>query len=434
MIKPGADEKLGLKELVAMGVGGMVGGGIFSVLGLAVGVAGHAAPIAFILGGIIALLTGFSYAKLGLLFQSDGGSFTYLEHAFRHRNIAGIGGWLLVTGYIGTMALYSYTFGVYGTAMFGGNAHGIAIHHFLQSMILLVFLGINLYGVKAAGKSEDVIVMIKVLILSLFAVIGFFYIKTDHLLPLFNQGVTGVLMGSALIFVAYEGFELIPNAVKEMKNPDRDLPRAILISIVITTVIYILVATVAVGNLSPSDIARYKEYALAVAAKPFLGRAGFMLIGLAALLSTASAINATLFGTARLAMVMAKDKDLPRVFAHKERLRDIPWVSLVFITAITIFFVNTSDLTIISAFASSTFLLIFASINLSAFRLRKKINIGTTMPLTGLALTTSSWVVLIVYLWQTSRRSLIWICVFYLSVIIAELLFSERSVFRRGKS
>ena len=431
--KTAKTEKLGLKELVAMGVGGMVGGGIFSVLGLAVGVAGHAAPIAFILGGIIALLTGFSYAKLGLEFHSDGGSFTYLEHAFRHRNIAGIGGWLLVAGYVGTMALYAYTFGVYGTAMFGENMHSNAMQHFLQSMILLVFLGINLYGIKAAGKSEDIIVMIKVLILSLFAVIGFFYVKTDSLLPVFNLGAGGVLMGAALIFVAYEGFELIPNATREMKNPDRDLPRAIFISIVITTAIYILVAIVAVGNLSPSDIIHYKEYALAVAAKPFLGKAGFMLIGLAALLSTASAINATLFGTARLAMVMANDKDLPQVFTHKERLKNIPWVSLVFITAVTLLFVNTGNLTIISAFASSTFLLIFASINLSAFRLRRRVNIGTLMPLTGLALTAASWVVLIAYLWQTSRQSLMWICIFYLTIITAELLFSERKLLDRKR-
>ncbi|GBE05676.1 inner membrane transport protein YbaT [bacterium BMS3Abin10] len=433
MIQSVTEEKLGLKELVAMGVGGMVGGGIFSVLGLAVGVAGHAAPIAFFFGAIIALLTGFSYAKLGLVFHSDGGSFTYLEHAFRHRNIAGIGGWLLVAGYIGTMALYAYTFAVYGTAMFGENTHSNALHHFLQSMILLIFLGINLYGIKAVGKSEDVIVMVKVFILSLFAIIGLFYVKTDHLLPFFNQGRAGVLMGAALIFVAYEGFELIPNAVREMKNPLRDLPRAIFISIVITTTIYILVALVAVGNLSPSDITRYKEYALAVAAKPFLGKAGFMLIALAALLSTASAINATLFGTARLAMVMAKDKDLPRVFTHKERLRDIPWVSLVFITAVTILFVNTGNLTIISAFASSTFLLIFASINLSAFRLRRRISIGTKIPLTGLVLTTASWMVLIVYLWQTSRQSLMWICIFYVSVITAELLFSQRKVLHKEK-
>ena len=100
-IKP--NEKLGLKELVAMGVGGMVGGGIFSVLGLSVALAGHAAPIAFALGGIIALLTGFSYTKLGFSYHSDGGSFTYLERAFKHKNISGIGRWLLLTGYIGTL-------------------------------------------------------------------------------------------------------------------------------------------------------------------------------------------------------------------------------------------------------------------------------------------------------------------------------------------
>ena len=163
-------DKLGLKELIAMGVGGMVGGGIFSVLGLSVELSGHAAPVAFLMGGIIALLTGLSYAKLGLAYRSDGGSFTYLEHAFTHENIAGIGGWLLLVGYIGTMALYAYTFGVYGTAMLGEKLKAVPMHHFLQSFILMLFLGINLYGVKAAGKSEDVIVMVKVLMKALATV------------------------------------------------------------------------------------------------------------------------------------------------------------------------------------------------------------------------------------------------------------------------
>jgi len=334
-----------------MGVGGMMGGGIFSVLGLAAGMAGHAAPIAFVLGGIIALLTGYSYARLGLLFHSDGGSFTYLEEAFRQKNIAGIGGWFLVAGYIGTMALYSYTFGVYGMAILGGNTESHAMHHLLQSLILLLFLGINLYGIKAAGKIEDVIVMVKVLMLSLFAVIGLFFVRSDHLLPVFNKGGSDVLMGAALIFVAYEGFELIPNAINEMKNPNKDLHRSIFISIAITTLIYIIVSLVTIGNLTSVDINRYKEYALAIAAKPFLGQAGFVLIGLAA------------------------------VFYHKERRSDIPWVSLLTIAAITILFVNTSKLTIISAFSSSTFLLIFAAINLSAFRLRKRLDATVLIPL-----------------------------------------------------
>ena len=428
------EEKLGLKELVAMGVGGMVGGGIFSVLGLSVALAGHAAPIAFGLGGLIALLTGFSYARLGLSFRSDGGSFTYLEHAFRHKNVSGIGGWLLLTGYVGTLALYAYTFGVYGAAMFGQNIPGPAMHHLLESLVLLLFLGVNLYGVKAAGKSEDVIVMVKVLILALFAVVGLFYVKADHLLPVFNLGKTGVLTGAALIFVAYEGFELIPNAVNEMKNPEKNLRKAILISVSVTIGIYILVSLVAVGNLLPADISKYKEYALAVAAKPFLGKSGFLLIGLGALLSTASAINATLFGTARLGMVMAQESELPRVFSHKERTKDIPYVSLVFISALTLLFVNTTNLTIISSFASSTFLLIFTAINLSAIRLRKKIGMHILIPLAGLLLSLASWVVLTVYLWKSDWKALEWMGTLYLCVIIAELFFSERRLFFKKKA
>jgi len=426
------EEKLGLKELVAMGIGGMVGGGIFSVLGLSVALAGHAAPVAFGLGGLIALLTGFSYARLGISFRSDGGSFTYLEHAFRHKNISGIGGWLLLTGYVGTLALYAYTFGVYGAAMFGQNVP--AMHHLLESLVLLLFLGVNLYGVKAAGKSEDVIVMVKVLILGLFAVVGLFYVKADHLLPVFNLGKTGVLMGAALIFVAYEGFELIPNAVNEMENPEGTLRKAILISVLVTIGIYILVSLVAVGNLLPADISKYKEYALAVAARPFLGKSGFMLIGLGALLSTASAINATLFGTARLGMVMAQESELPRVFSHKERTKDIPYVSLIFISALTLLFVNTTDLTIISSFASSTFLLIFTAINLSAIRLRKKIGMHIFTPLAGLLLSLASWVVLIVYLCKSDWKALEWMGTLYLCVIIAELFFSERRLFFKNKA
>ncbi len=426
-------EKLDLKELVAMGVGGMVGGGIFSVLGLSVGMAGHAAPIAFSLGGIIAFLTGNSYAKLGLAFRSDGGSFTYMEKSVKSENVAAIGGWLLLVGYIGTLALYSYTFGVYGAAMSGAPEHQVAVHHFLESFILLLFLGINLYGIKAAGHTEVLIVLIKVTILAVFAGLGLFYVKGNYLLPVFNRGAMGLLMGAALIFVAYEGFELIPNAVDEMKNPGRDLPRGIFISILITIVIYIAVSFVAVGNLKPADLIKYKEYALAVAARPFLGQAGFVLIGLGALLSTASAINATLFGTARLGMVMAQDKALPRIFSFRERTKDIPWVSLVVITLVTLVFVNMTDLTLISSFASSTFLLIFIFINFSAIRLHKKIGINTLSPLFGFVLSLISWMILIAYLFKTNMKGLVWIGGFYFAVAIAEFIFSKRSLLARAE-
>jgi len=241
-------------------------------------------------------------------------------------------------------------------------------------------------------------------------------------------------MGAALIFVAYEGFELIPNAVNEMENPERNLPRSIMLSILITIVIYILVSLVAVGNLLPAEIEKYKEYTLSVAAKPFLGHAGFVLIGLGALLSTASAINATLFGTARLGKVMAEEQALPHAFSIRERTRDIPWVSLCIISGVTLVFVNRGDLTIISSFASSTFLLIFAGINFSALRLRQRIGSTPGAPLAGLLLCLAAWLVLCGYLWKHNHSSLLWIAAFYIGVVFVEFLFSERRFFFTRKN
>lgn len=416
-----------------MGIGGMVGGGIFSVLGLSVGVAGHAAWLAFLLGGVIAVLTALSYAHLGLRFESDGGSFTYLEKAFRHENVAGIGGWTLLAGYVGTLSLYAFTFGSYGAAMLA-NPPSHVTAAVLETAIVLIFLGINLLGVKAAGSTEDLIVAVKLVILGVFGVVGLFTLDSGRLLPVFDRGEVGLLMGAALIFVAYEGFELIPNAVNEMKDPKRDLQFSIVVAVIATTAVYVIVSLVAVGNLTPAEIASDKEYALAVAAKPFLGKAGFLLIGLGALLSTASAINATLFGTARLGKVMALQKELPAVFGHRERTRDIPWASLVAISLLTIIFVNVANLTIISSFASATFLMIFAAINLSAIRVRKLIAIHPAVPGLGLLASTASWLVLVSYLWQHSRGSLVSIGVSWVVIAAAELLFSERRLVHRNGS
>ena len=424
------EKKLSLKAVVAMGVGGMVGGGIFSVLGLAIGVSGHAAPIVFAIGGAIAMLTGLSYAKLGLAFRSEGGSVTYLEHSAVHHNVAGIAGWLLLAGYVGTLALYAFTFGAYGSAMLGDQAgKDPMMHHLLASAVLLIFMGVNLYGPGAAGSSEVLIVIVKVAILSLFAFIGMFHLKADYVLPVFNMGISGVIMATGLIFVAYEGFELIPNTVEDMDQPEKNLSKGIVISIAIATVIYILVSLVAVGNLTPKQVADSGEYALAIAAKPFLGQGGFVLISLAALLSTASAINATLFGTARLGKVMAMEHALPRVFSFREKRVDVPWGSLVAITMMSLIFVNTTDLTKISSFASSTFLLIFAAINLSAFRLRKKIGAQPVISLIGCVLAFSALLILLWHLFKTDKHSLYIIAGMYTVTIVAELVFSQRRIF-----
>jgi amino acid transporter len=417
------ESKLNLAEVSAIGIGGMIGGGIFAVLGLAIATAGHAVALTLAGGGVIALLTGFSYAHLGLHFRGDGGSFTYIEKAFAAPSIAGCSGWLLVVGYVGTLALYATAFGDYGATLFGhGGARPITA--MLAVLVLLGFLGINLRGARASGGVELGVVAIKLIILAVFAITGFIGIKADHFVPLFDNGVVSPLVAVALIFVAYEGFELIPNVIDEMADPARNLRRAIAIAIVLTTVIYIVVAVAALGNLTPAQIQQDQEYVLAVAARPTLGQAGFVLIGIAALLSTASAINATLFGAARLAMVMARERALPRVFALQERVRPVPYVALLALTGLSLTFALTAPLSAIAGFASATFLVIFAAVNFSALRLAGAIGLSPLIPLAGGVLASASLATLLWHDWRTDRPSLYLLLAVYGTVAATEIVLT----------
>lgn len=415
--------KLNLAEIVAIGVGGMVGGGIFAVLGLAMQVAGHAVWISLGLGGVLALLTGLSYSHLGLAFRDDGGSFTYIEHAFEGQTaLAGLAGWVLVSGYAGTLALYATAFGGYGNALISGSDATLWISQLLSIAIVLAFLGINLLGAKLSGGTEVAIVAIKLLILLVFAGFGLTSVHRGYLLPVFDNGHAAPFIAAALIFVAYEGFELIPNAVDEMRNPDSQLRRGLVTSILLTTAVYLLVAMVALGNLTPVQVQHSQEYVLAVAAEPTLGHFGFIAIAIAALLSTASAINATLFGAARLAMVMASEHALPRVFSLRERHRPVPWVALVTLAAITIGFTLIGNLKVISTFASATFLLIFTAVNVSAVKLSDKIGLNVILPSIAAILSGASLLALLWHTWTRDRSSALSIAAFYFAAVIIETL------------
>jgi amino acid transporter len=423
----GSPRKLSLAEVTAIGIGGMIGGGIFAVLGLAIAQAGHAVPITLAVGGVIALLTGLSYAHLGLAFQGDGGSFTYIEHAFGRPGLAAVVGWLLVAGYVGTLALYATAFGAYGATLIVGSAPSL-LSGGLAAVVLVAFLGINLAGAKTSGATELIVVAVKLTILAAFAFAGLRTAQASHFRPLFDKGALAPLTAAALIFVAYEGFELIPNAINEMANPRANLRRALIIAILATTAIYVIVALAALGNLTLAQIEHDQEYVLAVAARPTMGKFGFVLIGIAALLSTASAINATLFGAARLAMVMASEHALPRVFSLRERIRPVPWVALVALTAAALAFALAAPLAVISTFASATFLLIFFAINLSAWRLRRRIGLAGLWPLAGAGATAACFLLLIGRTYADRPQSLWWIVGFYVAAAAVEAAL----VMRRG--
>lgn len=410
----------------------MIGGGIFSVLGIAVGITGHAAPLAFGLGGLIALLAGYSYVRLALTFRSDGASFTYLEHAFpRHPNIGGLMGWTVIVGYVGTLALYAFTFGAYGADLLG-MAGSSVVRIALSVGVLVFFMLVNLRGVRASGLTEDLIVLTKVLLLAVFGIAGMTTVRRDNLLPVLDQGPGSVFVAGAMVFVAFEGFQLITNAVCEMRHPDRDTPRGIYGSIAITTVIYLLVAFVAIGNLTPAEIAGAEEYALAEAAKPVLGRAGQVMIGIAALLSTSSAINATAFGASRMMAEMATDHMMPKAFSFRSRGTHVPWVAIVVFTALGIVFTTINTLEMIAAFSSLTFLLVSFGVGVANLKLHRRTGARRGIVVAGLIVVLITMGLLIAHLWTNSRQLLFAILALYIAIFVVEFLFSKRRIVRRA--
>ncbi len=425
MGKKVAQKDLGLLELVAMGVGGMIGGGIFSVLGLAVDITGRAAPLAFAIGSLIALAAGYSYIKLALTFRSDGASYTYLAHAFPDQpHIAGITGWTVILGYVGTLALYAFTFGAYGGDLLG-QAGNPLLRMTLSVAVLVFFLLINLQGTKASGRTEDIVVYAKILLLGVFAVAGFSTIRPDYLTPVLDKGVPSVFMAGALIFVAFEGFQLITNTVCETKNPDRDIPRGIYLSILITSIIYILLAIVGIGNLPLDDLIKAEAYALAAAAKPVLGNAGAVLVAVAALMATSSAINATVFGASRMMASMGADHVMPPIMA-KNSERGVPFVAVGVLTGAGIVFAVLGGLKVIAAFSSMTFLVVSILVSVANLRLLGQTKASLWLIWLGLALMCTTVLLLIIHLWQHEPETLLSILALYAAVIFAELLVNQK--------
>jgi amino acid transporter len=353
-------DKMGYWEVVSIGIGGMVGGGIFAVLGLSVDLTRGAAPLAFLLAGIVALVTAYSYTKLSVAFPSQGGTVAFLDRAFGPGLLTGATNVLLWISYIVMLSLYAYAFGSYGATLFPAASHEFWRHVLITASIIGI-TGLNLLSARLIGEAEDWIVMIKLLILVVFIAVGIWGIDATRLAPSAWSPPLHVVAGGMIIFLAYEGFELMANSAQDVRNPDKTLPLAFYSAVGFVIVLYVLIAMVTVGTLPIDSIVDARDYALAEAARPFLGQAGFLLIAVAAMLSTASAINATLYGASRLSYVIAKDGELPAVLEKK--IWNEPIEGLLITSVVTLFMANLADLSSISTLGSIGFLLIFAAVN-----------------------------------------------------------------------
>lgn len=312
----GRIKSMGLYAAASIGVGAMIGAGIFSIFGTAVKISGSAVYVSFIIAGVVALLNAYSYAKLAVKYRSAGGLVEFLLKGFGDGILSGGLNLLLWVSYIFVLALYSKGFSSYAVTFLPSGSANIWENVFATA-IILIFTAINFIGAKAVGKSELFIVSIKIGILLFFAAAGIAYMNAGNLSTSTWPGSKSILFGAGIVFLAYQGFELITNAAEDVSNPEITLPKALYLSVVLVIFIYVSISFAVIGNLSISEIENSKDYVLAAAAKPFLGVMGFRIMALAALISTSSAINAALYGGANISYLLAKEGCLPVFFERK---------------------------------------------------------------------------------------------------------------------
>ena len=357
-------DQMGPSGAWAMAVGGMIGGGIFSTLGVVISVAGHWAWLSFLLGGIVALASGHSYSALTRQINKSGGSYAYLRELGWNR-IARIAVWTLVIGYTLTVSVYAVTFGAYAANAFGAPdwvalAAGIAAIAFLA--------GVNLIGASEATLLEKIAVWGKLIILLGLAILGLWQWAPERLMLEAGHPYDfhHALIGMGVVFMAYEGFQLLSYDYEEMRDAPRTIAFAMPAAIIVTALTYILVSVGATMLAGAQQIVEQQEVALALAGREALGLPGFIAVSIAATFSAGSAINATVFATSRLAEQAAKDGELPRLFAARDE-RDVPWFGTLVISGAAAIMVLVGDIAGLVEGASLVFLIVFAMVNAIAW-------------------------------------------------------------------
>ncbi len=356
---------IGLLAALSIGVGGMIGAGIFSILGVVASIAGSAMPLSFAIGGVVASLAAYSYVALGRTFPSVGGAVTFMVRGYGEGVTSGSLNLFQYFSYIITIALYATGFAVYAATFVNLPSKVWAVG------VVLAFTAINFLGSRIMGRAESVIVIVKVAILIVFIAAAFIALPgggASRISPAAWPGPLAIFTGAGVLFVGYEGFGLITNAAANMANPRRELPLAIYGSVAVAIAIYVLVATGVVTNVPLNVLKGLGDSALAVAAKPSLGQAGFRLIAVAALLSTASAVNATLFGSTNVAYQIAKNGGLPPAFDRKLWGRDVE--GLFITSGFVLVFILIFPLSSVASMGSAAFLLVYSAVNIGHIRIR----------------------------------------------------------------
>ncbi len=417
---------LKLVELVAIAVGGMVGGGIFTVLGISVGMVGALTPIAIGFGGVIAGFAAYSYVKLGVYYLDEGATYSFYKKTFpKSPFAASLIGWYVIFGYISTMALYAYTFSSYALSASAFN-NVEWMRKLVAVGIISVFTLINVWSVKGMGKIEDYMVYTKMIILFLISVM--LIVNSDTPLPVLlndveNIQTMNILMVASLTFVAYEGFQLVINATNEMPNPKKNIPRAIYSAIFLVAAIYIIISLGAILAIPLDEIIKNKEYALASGARDALGHWAGDLVIVGAVLATSSAISGTVFGSSRQMAVIADDGYFPEKLA--QRKRSIPVYAIMTMSAFASFLILIGGLKLILEFGSITFLVVSLLMAYANFVIRDKTESSMMVTVIAFFSLLAGTIFIFYYEFKHEPLQMLFILLLYIVLAIAAYVYAR---------
>jgi amino acid transporter len=361
-----------LRGAVFLGIGAMVGAGIFALLGEAGAVAGAAVWVSFLVAGLISAALGYAMVKLGVHYPSAGGLITYLVKGFGNGRLVGVASWLgYLTAIVVVGAMVAVSFGDYARSLFiGGDAGSVWTKIFASAIVVAASL-LVVVGTRWVDRVQSLIVVGLLVVFGVFVVATLANLDGHLLAPSGYPSARSIVSSVALTFFAYLGFAVISFAAGDLRRPDRELPLAMYGSLGATALLYVAISIGVFGTLPVADVIHYGPTAIAEAARPSLGDAGFVVMAIAALLATSSSVNATLYASAGLTGALAEIGQFPPVFGRTSRLGRHG--GLVITSAITLLFVNVFDLGALASVGSAVSLGVFVLVAVSAFRLRSRI-------------------------------------------------------------
>ena len=365
---------IGTFGAASVGIANIIGAGIFVLSGVAAGIAGPAVILSFLIAGIIAMLTALSAAELSSFITETGASYAYTKKAFG-RLWSFLVGWFKYFDYMVGGAAVSVGFAAYLTSLFGLEGNAPILIAAIGLPIVLCIL--NIIGVKEATRTTSIMVLIKIFAIVLLLMIGGFYLSqhfdVGHYTPFFATGFGGMLNGAAVIFFVFIGFNTVTMMSEETKNPQKTIPKALMLAFVVTFVLYMCIAFLLIGILDWHDESKDAHPLGSIAAIVSENQMFFDFISFSALIASGSVVLSSILGGTRASFAMGRDRLLPHHFDKISQRFGTPYFSIIIGGAIIVVFAGIfyDKIDTIASIVNFGSLFTYLFVNLSLIKLRK---------------------------------------------------------------